>query len=445
MLKPKDTQPHATLNRNATVANTPTIKVHLSNIHPLVSANELEKIATDLLGKKILRAHIHYYGPKSTGEGFLLFDNGEDAVKLNQSINNYLIRGQPVFTYMPKKNREVRHIKQAKKKVQPPKVYDEEVSQIKEKFKESFKLLSDDPLTFSLSLIPSDPDFPYDLKSLQLQITIPQNYPAEACEFKVENEDLNETVKTQITTAIQQRSKAYLNKPMISGLLRFLDINLFRLLIDKKATQDFQLKQLGIEIIIPKKKLDPPLATSTESSKPEIKDDNSNNINHNTMNNGTSKEDSQRPLSEGESSKEGSRDSEDGSEGDDSIDSEDKEDKGNDGDGKEEKVGKSYPTRTAHRGTQVLADKLQIDGLGVLECVDLLLVMICARCRTRSEVELSDSKNFSESTQCPQCHQSQSIIFRKGNQRVSCTDILFCIRDQDGHSFWIYVWDFSLS
>lgn len=81
---------------------------------------------------------------------------------------------------------------------------------------------------------------------------LPEEYPQEACTLRITNEEIPEKIKIQITEQSLKRAQvAYKSKPMILGLLKWLDNNLEKLLVDKTMTQDFQLAQSGIQIFTP--------------------------------------------------------------------------------------------------------------------------------------------------------------------------------------------------
>lgn len=47
-----------------------------------------------------------------------------------------------------------------------------------------------DGTTVRLAMKPTDPDFPFDLESLQLQVLVPANYPTQSPSITVMNSDI---------------------------------------------------------------------------------------------------------------------------------------------------------------------------------------------------------------------------------------------------------------
>jgi ubiquitin-protein ligase len=49
---------------------------------------------------------------------------------------------------------------------------------------------TEDETIVRLAIKPSDPDFPYEIEALQLQLNIPKDYPKKACSAQVLNSDI---------------------------------------------------------------------------------------------------------------------------------------------------------------------------------------------------------------------------------------------------------------
>jgi hypothetical protein len=172
-----------------------------------------------------------YYGPKSTGAGWVELNTPEDALTVVKELTGKSIREQPFTVKMPTKNNVQRKIKREKKKKLNKKElpYAQELSQVQVKFKDSFQYISEEPpVIVTLSFKPSDPDFPFDMEKLDVSIEIPEDYPATPCTFNVMNADIPDKIKTKITNALLKRAQvAYKAKPMLLGLLKFLDNSIF--------------------------------------------------------------------------------------------------------------------------------------------------------------------------------------------------------------------------
>ncbi|KAI9487811.1 MAG: hypothetical protein EXX96DRAFT_473829, partial [Benjaminiella poitrasii] len=67
-----------------------------------------------------------------------------------------------------------------------------ELIQLETRYKSSFRPVSDNDkeTIVRLSVKPSDPDFPYELDALQLQLSIPKEYPDKSCTVQVLNSDI---------------------------------------------------------------------------------------------------------------------------------------------------------------------------------------------------------------------------------------------------------------
>lgn len=79
---------------------------------------------------------MHYYGPKSTGNGYIEVKTMPEAIELVRKMNSLLLREQAITVTLPNLNHEVRKIKREKnrkvKKVELP--YQQELNQVKAKY-----------------------------------------------------------------------------------------------------------------------------------------------------------------------------------------------------------------------------------------------------------------------------------------------------------------------
>jgi DNA replicative helicase MCM subunit Mcm2 (Cdc46/Mcm family) len=156
---------------------------------------------------------------------------------------------------------------------------------------------------------------------------------------------------------------------MLIGLLRWLDNNMEKLLIDKVATQDFELARMGIQIIVnPRQNL----KITPSPITPEIP-----------------------PTAIVEVPK---------------IVEEVK------------KVPEtSFATVTEHKGTQIKLEGLKIEQIGILECTLLKFVILCQRCRTQIEVNLSSGQTYA--VECTKCHNAHVVTYRK-DQMHEASEVL---------------------
>jgi hypothetical protein len=102
---------------------------------------------------------------------------------------------------------------------------------------------------FSLFIPPRDPNsFPYELKTLNVKCSVPDDYPNSILKVQVLN-DLPESLRQSMKTRIEERAvAAYKGKEMIAGLFTFIQNNLEKLMIDTTINRAFQLKNRGVEV-----------------------------------------------------------------------------------------------------------------------------------------------------------------------------------------------------
>jgi len=217
-----------------------------------------------------------------------------------------------------------------------------------------------------------------------LEFNLPQEYPNSSCITHLMNpiEQIPDLIKIKVEKAILNRAEiAYKGKPMILGLIRWLKNNLENLLIDKQITTQY----LGMEFINNEDKSSlsdhpsPPVESQLESDHVKMEDDKEDN-----------KEDDK------EDDKEESL-----------IESKEEEENVFN----EEKQEQSYSTTTAHRGTQINAEGIKLIGIGLLECTEMNLVIVCGRCKTQLQLKLQDNNTYAQ--ECDNCHNSNFITYRR--------------------------------
>ncbi|KAF9191867.1 hypothetical protein BGZ51_006587 [Haplosporangium sp. Z 767] len=87
--------------------------------------------------------------------------------------------------------------------------------------------LEDGDSVLDLHIVPSDPDFPYDISSLHVQLVVPKDYPRQPCSLKVLNKDIPVGFATNLErgfAGVAQQNKSLL------GHLNWLDVNMEQLL-----------------------------------------------------------------------------------------------------------------------------------------------------------------------------------------------------------------------
>jgi hypothetical protein len=161
-----------------------------------------------------------------------------------------------------------------------------------------------------------------------------------------------------------------------------------KLLVDNVITEDFELAKRGIEIIIPGKPRITPI-------KPVE----------------TPKQEEQKAPEPSDAKNQDSEEEE----------GEEEEQKPN---------GPTFATATAHKGTQIKADKFKFSGAGIVECTQLHLVILCQRCRSQIEVTVNAGATYAE--ECSKCHNALVVTYRKDAMHeasgvVGYLDITGCI------------------
>lgn len=100
-----------------------------------------------------------------------------------------------------------------------------EISQVQSRFNASFTSLQPD--LFQLKIVPSDPDFPYEVQSLHVQLTVPLDYPQTPCTIAVQNKDIPKGFAANLERGFAQ---AALQKKALLAHLNWLDVNMEQLL-----------------------------------------------------------------------------------------------------------------------------------------------------------------------------------------------------------------------
>eukprot|EP00736_Rhodelphis_marinus_P013764 Rmarinus@m.25519 len=108
------------------------------------------------------------------------------------------------------------------------------------------------PLSFRLVVVSSDPDFPYDMNRLYLEVAMPTGYPKDPCTVKVLNQDMPTFLSEYIERALNCAAKDFCGRCHVREMLKFADRNL-EALIDQ-AAEAFKLSEerrvAGIEISV---------------------------------------------------------------------------------------------------------------------------------------------------------------------------------------------------
>ncbi|KAK3812900.1 MAG: hypothetical protein J3Q66DRAFT_389860 [Benniella sp.] len=100
-----------------------------------------------------------------------------------------------------------------------------EISQVESRFKATFSSLQPD--LFELKIVPSDPDFPYEVQSLHIQLTVPLDYPQAPCTIAVLNTDIPKGFAANLERGFAEAAQ---HKKSLLAHLNWLDINMEQLL-----------------------------------------------------------------------------------------------------------------------------------------------------------------------------------------------------------------------
>ncbi|CAO3575037.1 unnamed protein product [Mortierella alpina] len=100
-----------------------------------------------------------------------------------------------------------------------------EISQVQSRFAQT--LLAIDDTRFQLHILPSDPDFPYDIQSLHVQLTVPAAYPDSPCTVAVLNKDIPKGFATNLERGFAEAAR---QPKSLLAHLNWLDTNMEQLL-----------------------------------------------------------------------------------------------------------------------------------------------------------------------------------------------------------------------
>ncbi|KAF9902396.1 hypothetical protein EC991_004977 [Linnemannia zychae] len=107
-----------------------------------------------------------------------------------------------------------------------------EISQVSSRFASSFSAKlsptnSDDDDTFELKIVPSDPDFPYEISALHILLAVPKSYPTQPCSVSVLNRDIPKGFATNLERGFAQAAQ---QQKSLLAHLNWLDVNMEQLL-----------------------------------------------------------------------------------------------------------------------------------------------------------------------------------------------------------------------
>ncbi|KAF9954915.1 hypothetical protein BGZ72_004173 [Mortierella alpina] len=100
-----------------------------------------------------------------------------------------------------------------------------EISQVESRFAQTF--VAKDDSVFQLNIVPSDPDFPYEIESLHVQLTVPAAYPGTPCSVAVLNKDIPKGFATNLERGFAEAAR---QPKSLLAHLNWLDANMESLL-----------------------------------------------------------------------------------------------------------------------------------------------------------------------------------------------------------------------
>nr|KAJ3418517.1 hypothetical protein HK105_008211 [Polyrhizophydium stewartii] len=305
-----------------------------------------------------------------------------------------------------------------------------ELSQIERRFRAlgfSSKPAQSDPhaTSVTLDIVPSDPDFPFELATMRVELTVPALFPTDrACTMTVLNDEIPAMLKRNVERAWFKRVTA--SKLSLMDMLAWLDKNLEALLIEKQddmivaAPRDLERDKAPPE----------PREAFVESS--EAKNDAGDAVNDD----------------------DGSDDGDDGDDDDDDDDDDDEEqgdgnggvrrdaeDGGNDDDGDQdagsdqEAQGSSsslgqMTSAPRQRGTQIKIPSPTLGNIALLHCMALSVTLRCMRCKDMSDARklapaAEDSRPKTSTLTCKTCQSALSVAFRRDLVHMASTSLGF--------------------
>ncbi len=102
-----------------------------------------------------------------------------------------------------------------------------EINQLKIRFPDLVEKKDDGQIVLDMTVPVLDPDFPFDLESVQLRICIPMEYPkVSSPAFQCLNPDIPENLKNQFKSHMDRAAKTLMGQEALRPMIRFLEKNL---------------------------------------------------------------------------------------------------------------------------------------------------------------------------------------------------------------------------
>ncbi|XP_015912363.2 uncharacterized protein [Parasteatoda tepidariorum] len=262
------------------------------------------------------------------------------------------------------------------------KIRDTEITQLKKRYP---KHVASEQQSILITFEPSDPDWPFDLKSLDLEVYFPDKYPIEACKITVVLSSnnipdmliryLNQSIKNWIEKRFEEVKCSSQTELMFRPFLKWFDRNLEELFICglRMVKRDIEAKKNGIDFVPVEK-----LFCSTNDT-------------HNS--------DSAEIVPE--ASAEYNLDSSEFQTKDDIIDNQTKN---------FSKSSILLDNSALRQGIKVLFNGLElVEGIATFSCSKLSITVHCIRCKTSCNIKCSTGK--SSSSKCSKCSKAIECSF----------------------------------
>ncbi|GBM10405.1 Uncharacterized protein C18H10.09 [Araneus ventricosus] len=251
-----------------------------------------------------------------------------------------------------------------------------EITQLKKRFPK----LEENGSSFTFDFEPTDPDWPFDMKSLHLQVTFPESYPLEVCDITVVshmnyvpgvllrhlNQSICDWLIEKHNAAIEKNQVILLFRPF----LKWFDKNLEELFSCglKKVTEDEGANDTANESVLPENY--PPLSC-------EINPENDFSEQESAANIPDTQTDSEKERNHSPS---------------------------------RQKIESTFLNNSQMQGSKVIFTGLElVEGVAALSCKKLTVTVHCSRCKTSCNKILTPNKNTP--MVCSKCSKSMECNF----------------------------------
>lgn len=277
-----------------------------------------------------------------------------------------------------------------------------EIEQLKKRYPHAKDISCDDQSVFQFVFACSDPDWPYDVKEINLQVVFPVHYPSDMMTIiLLDDGRLPETVRRLMTATVQEWVIMRFEKMKALGkidlafrpFLRWLDENAEDLFTE--ALKEFRREKLaeisGVQFISANQLRSKYKSEEVEQEEEEKSNSNSDTIVETTFE--VHSMTSSHTKDEGANGKEVSAG---------------EEQKNSLGAGQCD----SSSVSPSRHGTEVLLQNLQLlNCAATIIATNVALIISCVRCSNKSEVKVKVGQLGK--VECPYCHWQHLIIFRQ--------------------------------